>query len=203
MNRRIATSLLCAGFFFYSQSASALFKGYVGAGYTKGDLELDTNAALSEVDLDGIKYAGGFYLQPIPLVPVGIGASAEFGDFGDEDGLDERKLYALRPELTAWLPLVKIKKFKPFIKLGYTLGWIKLEGGGSDLDLKYDGLHASIGAAYSPLPFLEVLLQYQVGFEKAEVSELSLSGVTSSVLNDGDEGDYKNQAILIGVQAGI
>jgi hypothetical protein len=203
MNRLITNSLLVAGFFFYSQSGLALFKGYVGVGYTKGDLELDTTAALSEIDFDGTKFAGGFYLQPVPLVPVGIGASAEFADFGDEDGLDERKLYALRPELTAWLPLVKVKKLKPFIKVGYTLGWMRLEAGSGDLDLKYNGLQAGVGFTYSPIPLLEIMLQYQRGFEQAEVSEASIGGVTSSFFNNGDEGDYENNTVLLGVQAGI
>ncbi len=198
MNHKISFALLFAGLFFFSTNSYAFFKGYVGSGYTFGELELDSGA-VSDLELDGIKYAAGFYIQPVPLVPVGVGASAEFADPGDDDdsSIDRRRLFSLRPEATAWLPFVKIKKLKPFVKLGYTFGRMVVEGAFLASDFKYSGVHAGFGVAYSPLPLIEVLLQYNQGFEKAEVSG------DSSTLGSSEEGDYKNKSILISVQAGI
>ncbi len=203
MNRSIFLTLLGAGLFFFSTTSFALFKGYVGAGYTFGEVEIGSGSTAVEAELDGLKYAAGFYIQPVPLVPVGIGATGEFANFGEDDGLDKRRLFSLRPELTAWLPLVKIKKLKPFVKLGYTLGWMNFEGSSVDTDLKVSGLNAGLGLGYKPLPLLELLLLYNIGFEKAEISDLSVSGVASSFVQNGDEGDYKNHSILLSVQAGI
>lgn len=119
------------------------------------------------------------YVDPIPLIPVGFGATLATLK-PDTDGSSELKETSL--DVTAWLPL-GIAGFKPYAKLAYILA------GDYGSGVKVSGTKFAAGLKYSPLPFVGFLLEV----EKAAV-ETEYLGVSSKM--DGMAG-------FLGVAAGI
>jgi hypothetical protein len=156
----------------------------------------------------------GAHLDPIPLVPVAFGASVSLIDLKKEDfsgNVTEAKVIEPALDIMAWVPMVPI--ITPYVKIKVPLlakftstydttpttgsGTVK---GESVYNLR--GYHLNVGAKYSPLPLVKILLEAGLGMQKAEAEEVKVGGTKVSTTGDMDL-DMNSKYLALGVEVGI
>lgn len=200
-------TLACAVLALQAASASAFFDVQVMAGkrwYERNDSD-GGNVAAQETGLAA-------HLDPIPLVPVGFGVYATMSSL-DKDafgaGTDTAAGLEAGLDIMAWLPMVPI--ITPYARLKYPFmsTWavegeqaVTASGPVVKTASSYavSGPHVGIGAKWSPLPIVKLLVEAQMGSQKIELDELEIAGVKTK---GGDSSDLKSNAFLIGLEIGL
>lgn len=159
--------------------------------------------------IKGNELKAALHLSPIPLVPVGFGASVSTLTYEKEQDVDAFTGLEGSLEVTAWLPFVPV--VTPYAKLGY----IVFGGYGLDTDLSIPGSPASkakttfkpkgttmaVGMKWSPLPLVGVLLEYDMRQTTLEADKTKIDGAEVDLGNV--DLDVKSNTILLGVEIGI
>lgn len=208
--RRIILLLTIA---LYSTSALAV----VHANFLLGSrtIKLKNPGDSSEVKFNGLEYALGVYFDPIPLVPIGFGASFYMSEPGDKSEVKDLRLMMINPEIVAWVPFFKLYGLKPYAKLGYTFGKLSLNSttqvSGSSVDLskvEIKGAHANIGVKWAAPSFglVSIIAEVDFGFEKSNIDDFkptsgTLSGAVSQAIEK--KRDFDNIGYHIGVEVGF
>lgn len=151
------------------------------------------------------------HLSPIPLVPVSIGALINVGSFRKDDidkstgFIKEAALFQGALDIQAWVPLIPI--LTPYARLSVPLyGVFALEGG--EGLTKYvstsnlTGVQLSLGAKFSFIPLVSILLEAGTGMEKIKLTEEKLAGTKN---DDPDDKAYgaNSKSFKLGVEVGI
>jgi hypothetical protein len=156
----------------------------------------------------------GAHLDPIPLVPVAFGASVSLIDLKKEDlggNVKEAKVIEPALDVMAWVPMVPV--ITPYVKIkvpilakyAYTENTTSTTGTGtveSAAIYKLSGYHLNVGAKYSPLPLIKILLEGGLGMQKAEADEVKIGGTKVSTTGDMDL-DMNSKYLALGVEIGI
>ncbi|NRA66270.1 MAG: hypothetical protein HRU19_17420 [Pseudobacteriovorax sp.] len=170
----VATVVLVVGFFL-TETSFALIEGQLLVGQRSSKPDLGDTFTGTETKLS-------VYVDPIPLVPVGVGLTFANTSY-DEDGLDSGTEISL--DVTAWIPIPG--SIEPYAKIGYIVSG-ELKGGGDSVDI--GGTKFGLGVKFSLIPLVAVM---------AEV-EKSSTEITSGV---ADGFKYDNTSFFVGVAAGI
>ena len=140
---------------------------------------------------------------------MAFGLSGHYTDYGDQGPYSDVTGYLVIPEIVAWFP-IKLVGVKPYAKLGYGFGALTFAGTLSSSKFegvaKLAGMHTAIGVKWAPpgVPLLSIFAQFDLGFEKSEVADLELNGVSQTVTPViKDKKDFKNQGFHIGVEIGF
>jgi hypothetical protein len=190
--------------------AMALIHGELSVGQRSGNFE---QSGSSGKTLSGqtVEIAG--YLDPIPLVPIGVGVrlvSDAFDAKIADHGFKSMTSTAIVPEVTAWLPFSLIMDLVPFARVGYTavsaykatteasVAGVTASG---SVVLKSTGPRIAAGLNYEGLPFMAVSLAFEQSSETLSISEGKIGGVDLSA--GAKDITFNNTAILVGVKAGI
>lgn len=160
---------------------------------------------VGNVAVDGDELTLAAHLDPIPLVPIAFGLSLSHVNFSGETdpaklSFDDIVGQEYAAEVMAWVP-IGLFGFKPYGKLGYTIGGnYKFKGvldAGSTASTdpaSYtytpSGTHLSIGLKWSPLPLIGILAEYKMSNQ-----ELKKSGRPTA--------KYETTSLLFGVEVGI
>ncbi len=191
--------------------AMALIHGELSVGQRSGNFE---QSGSSGKTLSGqtVEIAG--YLDPIPLVPIGVGVrlvSDAFDAKIADHGFKSMTSTAIVPEVTAWLPFSLIMDLVPFARVGYTavsaykataeasVGGVTASG---SVVLKSTGPRLAAGLNYEPslLP-ISVSVAFEQSSETLSISEGKVGGV--DLTSGAKDITFNNTAILVGVKAGI
>ncbi len=183
----------------FSSSAWAVFdiQAYMGKRYVEYDTVVGN-------EFEGLNYGAAFHFSPIPFVPVALGMAAEYVVYDEFASLGDATGYLVMPQIYAWLPIDLIS-VNPFVKLGYAFGALTAEGkvnnDDTKLAFKVTGSHMTAGVKWEPplVPFLALMVQYDIGFEESSKIDVEVNGV-KSVLNSGDGEEFKSTAWHIGVE---
>lgn len=186
---RIFKIVAMAASLLVSSQGFALIEGQL----LVGQRSISVDSSGTSTDYSGLENKVSVYLDPIPLIPVGIGITQSIINFDDTEvsGVN----YSLKGsetslDLTAWLPL-GIAGFKPYAKVGFIVsGEYTSEALGTSTDLKATGNKIAVGIKYSPLPLIAFMLE-------AEKSTVSLEP------DNGTSSDSDGTGILIGAAVGI
>lgn len=159
--------------------------------------------------MKGNELKAAAHLSPIPLVPVGFGASVSTVTYEKNDDL-YKDFTGLEGslEIMAWLPFVPV--VTPYAKLGYIVfGGYTLEDsletpGAATTEMKATykpkGTTIALGLKWSPLPLVGVMVEYDMRQAKMEADEVKMNGL--KVDSDSDF-DMNSSTVLLGVQIGI
>lgn len=173
MITKILLTALCA--IGVSSQAYSLIQGQVLVGQRSASIEVSN---VSE-DFSGMNTKVSLYADPIPLIPIGFGLSFSDVNFGEAGAVSSLKGQEVSLDLMAWLPLPI--SLKPYVKLAYVLsGEYKLETSGVASTLDSKGSRIAIGAKYSLLPLLSILLEVeksQVELEPDTGSNIEVDGL--------------------------
>lgn len=211
-------SALSAVFFtlFSSQAFGVIrFMGLVGQ--RQGKFSTDASSS----DLKGKAVGASLHLDPIPMVPLSIGAIVEKRVYDvtlAEQGLSELVDVAMTPELQAWLPIVGFP-VSPFARVGYTLnsylgkGEIDLTStGGSkvayDIAARSQSPRIGGGLKWSPVsaPVLvfNVVFEYSITKEKIKTKNLTPAAGDVTISDDPIDGStYDAKEMLLGIELGF
>ncbi len=162
-------------------------------------------------DIKGNELKAAAHLSPIPLVPIGFGASVSTVTYEkDEPAVKDFQGLEGSLEITAWLPFVPV--VTPYAKLGYILfGAYGLDSNVPDpitgtatetkTTFKPKGTTIALGLKWSPLPLVGVLLEYDMRQTTLEADEVKVNG--TKVAAGGSDLDVKSNTVLLGVEIGI
>ncbi len=152
------------------------------------------DAADANFHTSGTAYTLGLNVDPIPFVPVSIGASymlvdLKKSDFGSpslaqirELGLDFKVWAGMFPYVTPYLRGRYVLASK--LKVTYD------NNPNANTDTDLSGFHINIGVEYRLIPLLHILLEVGQGIEEAK----SFAGRKQS---------FNSQGVMLGLQVGI
>lgn len=179
--------------------------------YGQRSSKFEANGASSSIKGNEIKAAA--HLSPIPLVPIGFGASVSTVTY--DKGTDDftfKDFQGLEGslEVTAWLPFVPV--VTPYAKLGYMVfGTYGLDGETTDpvtnttveskAVYKPSGTTVALGLKWSPLPLVGLMLEYDMRQLKMKPDEIKVNG--TKIATSGSDLDNKSSTVLLGVEVGI
>jgi len=198
-----------------SVSAYAVFDGQLLIG--KRYSSFNTDGLTGTDSDDGSEVTLSAHLDPIPFVPVAIGAyytmvDYKLSDDGDAFPLDTFSGGHMGVELMAWTPAL-ISNLSLFAKVGYSFygaytgedkDYDAGEGILVDIDADYklkDGSKYGIGIMWSPIAFVSALLEVNFSAEKIELDQYKAAGQTYSDVDT--KTDLKSTSVLLGVSAGL
>lgn len=176
-------------------------QGYVGRKWYQ--FEVDGTPAKG-VSANVIEFAA--HLDPIPLIPIGFGLFASsINPSTDDLGASSASLMQMGLDLHAWIPLVPF--FTPYVRVKYPFsGDLKVSGqsigGGNTADTTYKltGAHVDIGAKFSFLPLIKILVQAGRSMDTIEISEYKVNGTKQSTTVGGKA---PASSVLLGLEIGI
>lgn len=160
--------------------------------------------------IKGNELKAAAHLSPIPLVPIGFGASVSTVTYEkDEPSYKDFSGLEGSLEVTAWLPFVPV--ITPYAKLGYIVfGGYAFESdlvtpGAATTEMKTTfkpkGTTAAVGLRWSPVPLVGLMLEYDMRQVTLEADEVKMNGLKVSAA--GSDLDVKSNTVLFGVQIGI
>ena len=207
-----------------SSQAYAIFgvQGFVGSKTTQmiGDLGGENASA------NHFKVSAHINPVPLPFITVGLGLTAGYenyelsdqGLFATEKGINvdasftELQGFTVGPELYVGVSIPGIP-LEPFAKLAYNVSAITAkadvvttdvgtgitapEQKAIDFAMGGVGLYTSIGVAFSPLPLVAILAEYEFGESSMTSPEVDTVAVPSL------EGTVRSDSILLGAQISI
>lgn len=211
----LATSLC-----LMTSPAWALVDAYGLFGMRSGTITGSPTGSLSDEDL---KYSGtditvAAHLSPW-LPPIAIGASYNMGNYAVEvQGLNpanpmefgtvDLKGSHINAEVMVWIPLKA--PLDPFLTFGVPLsGTYKAEFTATGLgdfvvNYKHTGYDVTLGARYSPVPKLDLILAYKTLISgELKFDSVTLNGATYTSAGTIDPDKYSASTILLGVGVGI
>ncbi len=204
---RTASFLAVFAAAFTAGEAFALFDAQVLVG--KRWYELEGEGETTPVQSQEVSVAA--HVSPIPLVPVSFGALINVGSFRKDDidestgYIKEAALFQGALDIQAWVPLIPI--LTPYARLSIPVyGTFALEGG--EGATKYvstsslTGVQVSLGAKFSFIPLVSILLEAGTGMEKIKLTEEKLAGTKNNDLDDKAYG-ANSKSFKLGVEVGI
>jgi len=213
--KAILTALI-VGAALTASSAFALVAGQVQVG--KRWAEFEPGEGQDKYGAQATEMVASVHVDPIPLVPVSAGASLALqtwnaADFNAKTAAGSE----LGLEVMAWVPMVPF--LTPYAKLRYVvMGKILTEGEVTETNeltgipvtsktaaqRATSGFHLNLGAKFSVLPLVSVLVELGNGFGEAQLEEYKKAGVKETLSSDAKKADKMNsRALLIGVEVGI
>ncbi len=196
------------------QSTAALAfvdaQGLVGRRWYKIGTDPATKVSSQEI-------AVAAHLDPIPLIPVAIGARIGAGTLDttqlkgiySASSIDSGAVLEAGLDLMAWVPLVPI--ITPYVRLNIPVyGTWLVKGKLLDTALlsvpfqreaKISGTQLSVGAKYSVLPLVKVLFEANYGKESWKPTSVKVNNVT--VDSDSKTYTLDSQAVFLGVEVGF
>jgi hypothetical protein len=185
--------------------AAAFFDAQVLVG--KRWYSLESDGEKSGVQSQEIALAA--HLDPIPLVPVSFGASVAIGTLRKDDiGGDTGSVVEPALEVCGWLPMVPF--VTPYARLKIPVMSTLIMKGKTDLGTeevdyvatsKLSGYHLNVGAKWSPLPVVKLLVEIGKGMETSKLDEYKLDGSKEDV--DAESVKANSDNFMIGVEIGI
>lgn len=149
-------------------------------------------SAASDINVSGSEFGVGVHFDPLPLVPVAVGASFSAVSLDKEafsPSADLAGFSALHLDIIAWVPMVPV--VTPFARLKYNLsGKLKVEYADptkDDIDADVSGYHLSVGLKYGLIPLLSLTLEVGQGYQKADKVDGSERDLNSSFVGVGLE----------------
>jgi len=196
-----------------SVSAYAIFDGQLLLGKRYSTYTTEGNSDTG----DGTEVTLAAHVDPIPLVPVAIGAYYTMVDYkldddGDAFALDTFSGGHMGVELMAWTPAL-FANLSLFAKAGYTFygsytgednDYALGDGSFTDLEAEYNlknGTKFGAGIKWSPIFLVSALLEVDFTSEKIELDKLKAAGQTYS--STKVKTDVKSTSVLLGVSAGF
>ena len=195
----------------YSSAAMALIDAEALVGrrwYKLGD---DNGSKINSQEV-----AVAAHLDPIPLVPVAVGARIGMGSLDttqlkgiySASSIDTGAVLEAGLDIMAWIPLVPI--ITPYARLNIPVyGTWAVKGNLVDStlvtipferDAKISGTQLSVGAKYSVLPLVKVLFEANYGKETWKASSVKVNNVT---IDDSKTYTLDSQAVFLGVEVGF
>lgn len=201
LKRHLAKVALIGAVAFSASPAMALIHGQGLVG--KRWFTMEGNGG--EATFSSQAYSLAVHLDPIPLIPVAAGVSANMFNLNKDDlHADEAAGTTIDFEVIAWVPMVPV--VTPYVKLGmpiYSAFAIDRTSGTAKEKGVYDvsGYSIDLGIKYSPIPLVSVILQAGKGMHKLEQSEFKVDGVEQA--KDTTKFDLNSDAFMIGVEVGF
>ena len=203
--RLVAPAVIAFG---VTTEAAAIFDVQFMAGRRTGTWTHRAAAVNVEKDASIDELQVGFHLDPIPLVPISFGLSIDIDNYSSPEthGFTVLHGISLQPEIQVWWPLGDLK---PYARVGYAIDALKGTATNTttatpaeyDVILGGTGVHVGLGVKYNVIPFLALLVEYNLGFEKVKTQTADAGGVD---LKDSYPAfDFNTNAFLIGVQLGL
>ncbi len=153
--------------------------------------ELKNSALETKHDVKAQTLGVGLHLDPIPLVPISFGIQAllPVTTSNNDDAFPEYAGSDISAQIAAWSPIA-LWKITPFVKLGATIigkavtkANRTIAGVTTKVPVDYNttGSHVSLGLRYGPIPFLNLVLEYQLATLtlKPTKDETDISGINS------------------------
>jgi hypothetical protein len=195
-----------------STAALAFFdaEGLVGRRWYNIGTDTPTKVSSQEI-------AVAAHIDPIPLVPIAIGARIAAGTLDttqlkgiySASSIDTGAVMEAGLDVMAWIPLVPI--ITPYVRLNIPVyGTWLVKGKLIDTallsvpferDAKISGTQISVGAKYSVLPLVKVLFEANYGKESWKSNAVKVNNVTLE--NDSKTYTLDSQAIFVGVEVGL
>lgn len=220
----LASTIIALGLLGSSTSSYALFaiQGLYGQKTAK------FSGALDGDDAEGtqMKFAAHIDPLPLPMITLGFGLSFSLIDYdvNGQQGISETVSsttyavpfteltgYAAGPEIFFGVSIPTVD-LMPYLRLTYAISAITGKGDVSvtdgvtiDTETSVDfamvgaGLNYGIGVAYSPLPLLAILLEYEIAEDDMVTPSVDQGDISVPEL----EGKISGSSILFGVQFGI
>lgn len=194
-----AVALVTAG------EAAAFFDAQVLVG--KRWYSFESDGEKSGVQSQEIALAA--HLDPIPLVPVSFGASVAVGTLRKDDiGGDTGSVLEPAIEVCAWLPMVPVITPYARFKLPVMATVVKKgkdDFGAGEVDYvatsKLSGYHLNIGAKWSPLPIVKLLVEIGKGMETSKLDEFEIDGSKEDL--DADSVKANSDNFMVGIEIGL
>lgn len=185
--------------FAYASSAWAFIGVQAQMGKRQGQMGSDA----SKVSFKGTELDLSAQLDPVPLVPIAVGASVTYQTltFDNPNIVDDFKGFLVSPFVSAWIP--NPTDFTPFARIGYTV-YGRLSGTGdgeAKAEYAIKGPCLSLGLRYSLLPLISLLGEYQVANQTAEPVSVKKAGI--DILDESKSVSFKSQSILVGVMVNL
>ncbi len=201
--RNIATIIIAATILLNSQTSFAVFDGQIFMGKRSGTFSYSESGSEKEQEISSAEKGVAFHLNPLPLVPVSIGAFYAMNDYALGDtykptvdaaypsskiSMDSNlKGNTYGPEITAWIPL---SDFNPYMRLSYVMGTYQM-GIRADIDssainsetsYQYDirGTQYGIGINYSIVPTIAIFAEANFGTYGLSLKSVSTKEIDSS-----------------------
>lgn len=209
---QFAKSAFVTAAIFAASPAMALIHGEVSAGQRSGEFK-ESGSKGETLSSQTIEIAA--LLDPIPLLPVGVGlrliSDAHDAKVADH-GFKSMTSTAVVPEVSVWSP-VSFLGLTPFGRVGYTVAsaykaTVERQISGSTASgsvvLKSTGPRLAVGAHYSlfsQIISIDLTAAVEHSTETLSFSEGKVGGV--DLTQGAKDISYTNTAILVGVKAGI
>lgn len=181
----------------------------------------------NEATSNQLKVAAHINPLPLPMVTFGVGLFfstenydvdvTKHGVSTTESGVQisvpfkELTGYSVGPDFFLGFSIPGID-LMPYARMSYAIAAITAKGDAttndgtnefteadSDFAMVGKGIHTSIGVAYSPLPLISIMAEYEFGEDTMEIPELKEGSVVIPAL----EGTMKTSSLLLGVEIGI
>ena len=203
--RKLILSFLCG--LLFATNVYALVSGELLIGTYQSEVK-ESGAAANK--FSGTKFALAVDVDPIPLIPVAFGLTLGIPS-AEEDKKSEGLLTKTKTEglnlglsIKAWSP-VSMFRMTPYIRLSYTvMGTQKLSAdsplGKISLLYKMSGYHFNIGVAYSVIPLVSALLEFEYQDQELTPDEFEIAGAKQSL---GEKQTLTAMNILLGLKVGI
>lgn len=153
------------------------------------------------------EYAISGFLDPIPLVPVAVGATMAVQNWDKDDfGASKATGSELTLDVKGWVPMVPI--ITPYAKLSYVVVGAMvveqdLEWEGATVPAKQtkstSGTHLTLGAQYGILPLVSAVFEYGIGTEKIKTDDVSIAGYPYSSSSES----WNSNSYSVGVNVGF
>ena len=151
-----------------------------------------------------------FHLDPIPLIPISFGVAIESTTYDvsiSDHGLSELTGFHIIPEVRVWTPTIPGLGISAYAKLGFSLDAAKGKtsqtiGGqefSSDVTFVGQSTHIVPGIAYSPLPLISILLEYDIGMGDWKKEGFDIG----TVQVEEETKEANSSAFYLGLQIGI
>lgn len=151
-----------------------------------------------------VEFAG--HLDPIPLIPLAVGVFvSSISPSADDLRASSTSFTQVGLDLHAWIPLIPV--LTPYVRLKYPfVGDLKVNGqplgGGNTAETTYKltGAQVDVGAKFSFLPLIKILVQAGRSMDTIEISEYKVNGAKQTTTASGKA---PANSVLIGLEIGI
>lgn len=151
-----------------------------------------------------VEFAG--HIDPIPLIPLAVGLFASsISPSADDLRASSASFMQVGLDVHAWIPLIPI--LTPYVRVKYPfLGDLKVSGqalgGGNTAETTYKltGAQVDVGAKFSFLPLVKILVQAGRSMDTIEISEYKVNGAKQTTTASGKA---PANSVLVGVEIGI
>ncbi len=163
--------LVLVALFVYAEAAYGLASAQVFYGYRIQKKSADMDMG-EDIDVSAHLVTVAGHLSPLPLIPVGLGATySPWVAYATAENEESSTGMEVGVELLGWLPMVPF--VTPYAKINYTVWGYKKTTFKDDQNLpdkeeKVGGMEIGVGVSYDLLPLISVMAEVSQGLRTIE-----------------------------------